>query len=206
MNYNLCNEATPSNLVLASTSQIRRELLARLGIDFVVIPADLDETPYPSETPKALVKRLSRAKAEAVRSKAPEAFVLGSDQVAVCAGHIASKPGNRTTAIKDLQRYSGNTVSFYTGLALYCPQTPNSEPRTLWHCDHTRVVFRALSTLEIERYIDRDQPFHCAGAFKMEALGVSLFERIDNQDPTALLGLPLIALCSMLRQAGFKLP
>lgn len=204
VNYNTQQQHEPSQtaLLLASASHGRKALLQRLGLPFDVCPADIDETALPGETPAQLVERLSRAKAQAVRSRFPGHVVIGSDQVAVFEGVATSKPGTRERAHADLSRFAGGAVEFHTGL---CLAGPGDGPGD-YVCDRTTVWFRDLTDAEINRYLDRDQPFDCAGAFRLEALGSSLFDRVISEDPTALLGLPLIALCGLLRKAGFQLP
>lgn len=191
-------------LILASTSRYRRELLERLRVPFEVVRPEVDEIALPNETASDLAMRLARAKAEAVAvamQHTDDAWVLGSDQVAEVDGRVLSKPGGREAAIGQLRAMSGRTVHFHTALCL-----ANADGRSFAGIDQTAVHFRALSDDEIARYIDVEQPFDCAGSFKSEGLGIALFTRIDNHDPTALIGLPLIATCSLLRQAGFALP
>lgn len=189
-------------LVLASTSRYRRELLERLRLPFGVARPDSDETARPDESPRALAIRLAQAKAEAIaHALEGDACALGSDQVAEVEGRALGKPGGRAAAIAQLQAMSGRTVRFHTAVCL-----AHADGRILAGIDLTEVRMRALATAEIERYVDAEQPFDCAGSFKCEGLGITLFERIDTQDPTALVGLPLIATCALLRQAGFNLP
>ncbi len=189
-------------LVLASTSRYRRELLERLGLRFEVARPDVDEAALPGETPRDLAIRLAQAKAEAVaRQRSDGAWALGSDQVADVEGRALGKPGGRAAAIEQLRAMSGSVVRFHTALCL-----AHADGRLHADCDLTEVHVRNLSDAEIERYVDAEQPFDCAGSFKSEGLGITLFERIDNRDPTALIGLPLIATCQLLRAAGFALP
>ncbi|TDK26049.1 septum formation inhibitor Maf [Luteimonas aestuarii] len=188
-------------LVLASTSPYRRELLSRLRLPFDVARPDVDETPLAGEMPAALALRLAAAKAAAIASSRPDAWVIGSDQVATFDGRTLGKPGGRDAAIAQLQAASGREVHFLTAAAL---AQGASEP-TL-HLDTTHVRFRILTPVEIARYVDAEQPFDCAGSFKCEGLGITLFEAIETQDPSALVGLPLIATARLLRQAGFALP
>ena len=191
-----------SRLILASTSLYRRELLARLRLPFDVARPEVDETPRPNEPPRDLAIRLARAKACAVATRqTDDAWALGSDQVAELDGSPLGKPGGRDAAIAQLQAMRCHQVRFHTALCLAHP-----DGRSFSEVDLTKVHFRALGDTEIARYVDAEQPFDCAGSFKCEGLGISLFERIDNQDPTALVGLPLIATCRLLRQAGFALP
>ena len=189
-------------LVLASTSRYRRELLQRLRLPFDVARPQVDETALPGEAPQALAIRLAAAKARAVAATLEDdCWALGSDQVADLAGRALGKPGQRAAAIAQLQAMAGATVQFHTALCL-----AHRDGRTLAAIDLTCVQFRRLGDAEIERYVDAEQPFDCAGSFKSEGLGIALFEAIDNRDPTALIGLPLIATCGLLRQAGFPLP
>jgi septum formation protein len=196
-------ERTPA-LVLASTSRYRRELLARLVTDFRVIAPEVDETPLKNEAPLALAVRLAEAKALAVARSAPGAIVIGSDQVAELDGRAVGKSGSREAAIAQLAASSGRTLAFHTAIAVV--DARRSPPAIRAACDRTEVVFRTLSADEIERYVDRENPIDCAGSFKAEAAGIALFERIRSEDPTALIGLPLIALAKLLRAAGFTLP
>lgn len=189
-------------LVLASTSRYRRELLARLGLRFEVARPDVDEAALPGESPRKLAVRLAQAKAQAVANpRSDGAWALGSDQVADVEGQALGKPGGRAAAIEQLCSMSGRVVRFHTALCL-----AHADGRLHADCDLTEVHVRNLSDAEIERYVDAEQPFDCAGSFKSEGLGITLFERIDNRDPTALIGLPLIATCKLLRAAGFALP
>jgi len=191
-------------LVLASTSRYRRELLARLVPDFRVIAPDVVETPLADEAPLALAVRLAEAKALAVAKATPGAIVVGSDQVAELDGRPVGKSGSRDAAIAQLVASSGKTIAFHTAIAV--ADTRNSPVAIRAAYDRTEVVFRTLSVEEIARYIDRENPIDCAGSFKAEAAGIALFERIRSEDPTALIGLPLIALAKLLRAAGFTLP
>ncbi len=194
-------------LILASTSRYRRELLERLRLPFDVARPDVDgravdETALPGESPRDLAIRLAEAKARAVaEQQAGDAWTLGSDQAAEVEGRALGKPGGREAAIAQLQSMSGRVVRFHTALCL-----AHADGRAFADIDLTEVRFRELADAEIERYVDAEQPFDCAGSFKSEGLGIVLFERIDNRDPTALVGLPLIATCGLLRKAGFALP
>ena len=191
-----------ARLVLASTSRYRRELLERLRLSFDVARPDVDETASPGESPRNLAIRLAQAKACAVATQlADDAWALGSDQVAEVEGRALGKPGGRAAAIAQLDSMSGRIVRFHTALCL-----AHADGRTFADIDLTEVHFRALTDAEIERYVDAEQPYDCAGSFKSEGLGIALFERIDNRDPSALVGLPLIATCMLLRKAGFALP
>lgn len=189
-------------LVLGSTSQYRRSLLERLGIPFTVAAPDVDEIALPAELPIDLVNRLARAKAESVAQRQSKALVIGSDQLAVCGREVLGKPGSGERAIAQLQQLSGQRVTFYTAVHVINSETGSNEG----HMDATTVHFRPLNEQEIRDYVARDKPYHCAGGFKIEALGVSLFTRVETQDPTALIGLPLIWLSGALRRAGFKVP
>jgi len=191
-----------NRLVLASTSPYRRELLARLRLPFDTDRPEVDETPLPGESPAALARRLAAAKAEAVAARHPGAWVIGSDQVAELDGRAIGKSGNVEAAFAQLRAASGRCVRFHTA---FCLLQAGGAGR-FEHLDLTEVQFRALEDEGIRRYLDAEQPFDCAGSFKCEGLGISLFSAIRNEDPTALIGLPLIALASALRAAGFRLP
>ncbi len=156
----------------------------------------------PGETPPARSARLAAEKARAVARLHPGAVVIGSDQVAVCKGQVLDKPGDEATSWSHLRRLSGQVAEFHTAVAVAGPDPE----RLASFSDLTRVHFRTLSEAEIRRYVSADQPFHCAGAFRSESLGVSLFERLESHDPTGLVGLPLIGLCKALRALGFELP
>ena len=188
-------------LILASTSVYRRELLARLRLPFDVMRPDANETALPGETPRALSQRLAQAKAVVVAALHPHAWVLGSDQVAELDGQALGKPGGRDAAIAQLLAMSGRAVQFHTGVCLSRAGTASRSA-----LDTTTVRFRALAADEIARYVDAEQPYDCAGSFKAEGLGIVLFDAIESQDPTALIGLPLIATARLLRGAGFGLP
>lgn len=192
-------DAAPQ-LVLASTSPYRRALLERLRIEFAVARPEVDESPWPGEAPKALAARLAVAKASAIADRCPGAWVIGSDQVAELAGTALGKSGGRAAAIAQLQAMSGREVAFHTALCL------KRNDAALAALDTTRVRFRQLAIAEIERYVDAEQPFDCAGSFKVEGLGIALFEAVESSDPTALIGLPLIATARLLREAGYRLP
>jgi septum formation protein len=189
-------------LVLGSTSSYRRTLLERLGVPFTVAAPNVDETPLPSEAPIDLVHRLARAKAEAVAQKQAKSLVIGSDQLAVCGREVLGKPGSGERAIAQLRQLSGQRVTFYTAVHVVNSDSGSNEG----HLDATTVHFRSLSDEEIKNYVARDKPYHCAGGFKIESLGVALFTRVESQDPTALVGLPLIWLAGSLRRHGFKVP
>jgi len=187
--------------VLGSTSRYRRELLERLRIPFAVTAPDVDETPQPGEAPQALARRLALAKARAVAALHPESVVIGSDQVADLAGQPLGKPGEHARAVAQLRQMRGQTVIFQTALAVVCLASGFEQVDLA----EVRVVFRELSDDEIEAYLLAEQPYDCAGSAKSEGLGIALLESIDNDDPTALIGLPLIRTARLLRQAGVKL-
>jgi len=193
---------TMRRLVLASTSPFRRELLGRLGLPFEVAAPNIDESRLPGESPEALVLRLSEAKARAVAAQLPDGLVIGSDQAAVIDGEVLGKPGNREGAIEQLTRASGRRVTFLTGLSLV--DATSRRAHTL--CEHFHVYFRTLSAEQIARYVDREEPFNCAGSFKSEGYGITLFDRLEGDDPNALVGLPLIRLVDLLRAEGIALP
>ena len=186
------------SLILASTSPFRRDLLARLGLPFTVQTPDTDETPQPGEDALALVARLATRKAQAVARHHPETLIIGSDQAAVLDDEIIGKPDDHERAVAQLRRASGRTVTFYTGLCLLDSASGQQQIAV----EPFRVVFRTLSDPQIERYLRREQPYHCAGSFKSEGLGIALFERLEGDDPTSLIGLPLIRLIRMLEAAG----
>ncbi len=192
----------PKRLILASTSRYRRELLQRLGLAFFCEAPDVDETPLAGEAPAQLAARLARAKAEAVRARHMDSFVIGSDQVAELKGQSLGKPGDHAAAVRQLRVCQGQEVIFHTAV---CVLDAHTDVRHAF-VDETRVIFRQLSGDEIERYLDVERPYDCAGSFKSEGLGVTLFESIHNVDPTALIGLPLIALAHALRACGYRLP
>lgn len=196
----MTSDRMTSRLVLASTSRYRRELLERLRLPFDVARPDVDETPRAGEAPEALAARLADAKASAI-AVTQDAWVIGSDQVAELDGRPLGKPGDRANATAQLASMTGRAVVFHTALCLR-----HADGRRHAACDRTIVRFRALSADEIERYIDAEQPFDCAGSFKSEGLGITLFDAIETVDPTALIGLPLIATARLLREAGFQLP
>lgn len=187
-------------LILASTSRYRRELLQRLRLPFAIEAPYTDETPLPGEAPAALALRLALAKAQAVAAQQPTAVVIGSDQVADLHGEPIGKPGDFERAAQQLRRMSGQQVVFQTAVAVV--RRDLGFERAL--LAPVTVSFRTLSDAEIERYLTLDQPFDCAGSAKSESLGVALLERIDSDDPTALVGLPLMRTCSLLREAGIN--
>jgi septum formation protein len=196
------NESLPEQLILASSSKYRIILLQRLGIPFTCQSPEIDETSHNRESPSGLVERLAAGKAETASHKHPQAVVIGSDQLAVFNGRIIGKPGTYEVAQQHLETFSGQVVEFLTAVSVQCRESGFAEQ----HTDRTRVSFRSLQPDEIERYLEREKPFDCAGAFKAESLGITLFEHISSEDPTALVGLPLIRTAEMLRRAGFQLP
>jgi septum formation protein len=191
----------PRPLILGSTSRYRRELLERLHLPFEVQAPQVDETPLPGEPPETLARRLALAKARAVAARHPQAVVIGSDQVADLAGEPLGKPGTHARAVEQLQRMRGRTVIFQTALSVVC-QASGFEMSDL---AAVQVRFRALTDAEIETYLRLEEPYDCAGSAKSEGLGIALLESIDNDDPTALIGLPLIRTASLLRAAGLPL-
>jgi septum formation protein len=188
-------------LILGSTSRYRRELLQRLQVPFDVAAPDVDETPLPGETPRALAERLALAKARAVASAFPRAVVIGSDQVADLNGLALGKPGSHERAVLQLRQMRGQTVVFQTAVAVVCGESgfEQSGLAAVW------VRFRDLSDSEIENYLRAEQPYDCAGSAKSEGLGIALLESIESDDPTALVGLPLIRTCKMIQAAGVVL-
>jgi 7-methyl-GTP pyrophosphatase len=189
-------------LILASTSPYRRDLLARLGLHFIVAAPHTDETPRPGENPEQLCLRLAEDKARSVAPSHPGALVIGSDQVAVLAGQILGKPGSHEVARLQLRSASGRAVVFLTALCLLNSVAQRAQADIVPY----RVLFRSLTDEEIERYLRRERPYNCAGAIKSEGLGIALIERMEGADPTALVGLPLIRLVSMLREEGIHVP
>ncbi|WP_427854562.1 Maf family protein [Halomonas dongshanensis] len=189
---------TPSRLVLASSSRFRKGLLERLELPFECASPDIDETPQPDEAPTALVHRLALSKAQALAERYPDHLIIGSDQIALFGNDILGKPHTEARAIENLTRFSGQTVTFLTGLALLDSRNQTHQLTA----ERFEVTFRHLSDREISYYVHKEQPLDSAGSFRMEGLGIALFERLEGRDPNALIGLPLIALCDMLRQAG----
>lgn len=188
-------------LILASSSPFRRELLSRLMFPFDVVVPDVDETPRQHESPQALVERLAIAKAQIVATKHPGALVIGSDQVAVHNGEIVGKPHTHERAVQQLRTASGRTVMLYTGLAL----VNSSSGRVQSEVVPYGVTFRTLTDRQIENYLHKEQPYHCAGSVKSEGLGVALLERFEGEDPATLIGLPLIRLIRMLENEGLPI-
>lgn len=202
MNNHRKHQPSPDHLVLASTSIYRRQLLERLRLPFNVHAPGIDETPLPNEDVVSLVHRLAKQKAQAAAARYPDSIIIGSDQAAVRGLQILGKPGTVETAFAQLKAASGSQVIFHTAVHVIDPHHQRHEA----YIDATIVRFRVLSDEEISRYIATENPLDCAGSFKAEALGISLFERIDSQDPTALTGLPLIWLSGALRRAGLSIP
>ena len=189
-------------LVLGSTSPFRRELLARLGLDFITERPDVDESRGDGEDADALVRRLSLAKAQAVARRHPGALIIGSDQVASLDGRILGKPGGFDGAVAQLSAMSGRSVTFHTGLCLLNA----ASGRIQLEVEHYRVDFRRLDAEQISRYVAREQPYECAGSFKSEGYGIVLFRAMEGRDPNSLVGLPLMALIDMLAAEGVVLP
>lgn len=190
---------TRPTLILGSSSPYRRELLARLNIPFEVATPDIDETPLPGESPEATALRLSRLKAEAIAARHPGALVIGSDQVCTLDGMQIGKPGNHEKALAQLQLMRGKTVTFHSALCLLDSRTGVAQLTDV----QTQVTFRQLTDTELDTYLRIETPYDCAGSAKAEGLGIALLSRVESDDPTALIGLPLIALTGMLRQAGY---
>lgn len=195
-------ETRDRRLILGSTSRYRRGLLDRLKLGFDVVAPEVDETPQPGESPRDLAIRLALAKARAVARKHPQAVVIGSDQVADLDGEPLGKPGTHDRAVDQLRRMRGRTVIFQTALAVVCAAS-GFEQQDL---APVRVEFRDLTDAEIETYLRLEEPYDCAGSARSEGLGVALLDAIHSDDPTALVGLPLIRTCRMLRAAGLRIP
>lgn len=189
-------------LVLGSTSPFRKELLDRFRLTFIIDSPDIDETPLENESPEDFVKRLSLEKAKVVATRHPDALIIASDQCSILSGTIRGKPGNHENAVKQLTESSGKRVSFLTGLCLY----DSSDDTYQLDLVPFHVDFRTLEATEIESYLRAEEPYFCAGSFKSEGHGVTLFKRMQGDDPTALIGLPLIRLSEMLREKGVFLP
>ncbi len=194
---------TPSSrLVLASSSTYRKALIARLGLDCRTAIPDIDERALPAEAPAATALRLAQTKARKIAEHEPTALIIGSDQVAVLEDQLIGKPGSHAAAVLQLQTMSGKTVVFHTALCLL-----NSETHVVQLANvPTTVRFRKLDDAQIERYLQQDQPYDCAGSAKIEALGITLVEQVESDDPTALIGLPLITLVTMLQKEGIPIP
>ena len=191
---------TMPTLVLASTSPFRQQLLRRLELPFETAAPEVDESPLPAEAPQHLVARLAEAKARAARQRFPDALIIGSDQVAVIDGDVLGKPGTHAGAVAQLHRASGRRVDFLTGLCLF--NSRSGQARTV--VEPFAVVFRALSDETVQRYLERERPYHCAGSFKSEGLGIALFEKLVGDDPNTLIGLPLIRLVDLLEAEGIR--
>ena len=187
-------------LILASTSPYRKALLERLQVDFQCAAPDVDESPLAGESVENMVVRLAKLKAEAVAAIHPDALIIGSDQSAVLEGEILTKSGNFDNAVRQLQKASGKRVVFQTGLCLLNSASGNTQTA----CIPYTVVFKPLTQAMIEHYVQKEQPYNCAGSFKSEGLGIALFERFEGEDPNALIGLPLIKLAEMLNNEGFS--
>ena len=190
--------AQPRQLLLASGSRYRRELLERLGLQFEAASPQCDETPLPGETAPETASRLSVLKARSLQERFPDALIIGSDQVASSAGERLGKPGDHATAARQLRSLSGKSADFHTAVALLDARKDQVQSRVV----PCRVLFRKLTEKRIEAYLRREQPFDCAASAKVEGLGIALIERIETEDPTSLIGLPLIALTEMLEHAG----
>jgi septum formation protein len=191
-------------LILASSSSYRRELLSRLNLPFEAIASHIDETPLPGEAPAATALRLAKEKARAVAAQAPGALVIGSDQVATLDGEQIGKPGSHAAALAQLQKMRGRQVVFHTALCLWDARAAAPEGAAQLEDVQVTVTFRDLPDAELDAYLRIEQPYDCAGSAKNEGLGIAILERIDNADPTALTGMPLIALTTMLRRAGVR--
>lgn len=187
-------------LILASTSPFRRTILEKIQVPFDAISPNCDETPQENESPTALVTRLAEQKARSCHVQDPNHLIIGSDQVCVINGQIIGKPLTREKAIIQLQKASGQIITFYTGLSLLNTTTMTAE--TL--CEEFHVHFRQLTLQQIENYVDKEMPLYCAGSFKCEGLGIALFDRLEGKDPNALIGLPLISLIDMLDRQSFS--
>lgn len=201
MNATTSPSSASRPVILGSTSRYRHELLSRLHIPFTAERPDVDESPHPGEAPAALAARLALAKAREVAARFEQAVVIGSDQVADLDGEPLGKPGTHARAVEQLRRMRGRAVVFQTAVAVVCLATGFQQQDLA----AVRVQFRDLSDDDIERYLLAEQPYDCAGSARSEGLGIALLERIDNDDPSALVGLPLIRTCRMLRAAGVKL-
>ncbi len=185
-------------LVLGSTSVFRQAILEKLNLPFQTAKPNIDETALADESPQVLVERLAIEKAKAVTQEFPDALIIGSDQVAVCEGEILGKPHNFENGVKQLQKFSNKSVTFYTGLCVY----DSKNDKTISLVEPFIVHFNSLSPSEIENYLKTEKPYNCAGSFKSEALGICLFKKLEGDDPNTLIGLPLIKLVSLLKQHG----
>ena len=189
-----------TQLILASSSPFRRQILDKLQIDYTCISPDIDESKLDKETPEQLVKRLAENKALKVADEVSQGLIIGSDQVAVLDDEVLGKPHTHENAVLQLKKLSGNTVTFLTGLALHNSKTGNTKPELV----PFKVVFRDLTDEMIENYLRAEAPYNCAGSFKSEALGIVLFDKLEGEDPNTLIGLPLIRLVRMLENEGFN--
>jgi septum formation protein len=194
--------ALPREIVLASSSSYRKALIGRLGLVCMTITPDIDESALPGESPVATATRLAQAKARKVATNKPEALIIGSDQVALLDNAVLGKPGTHESAVRQLRLMSGKTTVFHTAICLYDAASDEMQCANV----PTTVQMRELSDETIERYLHQDQPYDCAGSAKIESLGIALVEKVESDDPTALIGLPLITLVSMLKRAGITLP
>jgi septum formation protein len=192
--------AQPRRVVLASTSRYRKELLERLGIAFEVAAPQVDERPLGTEAPEQTALRLAALKAQAVRLAHRDALIIGSDQVATQGGRVLGKPGDHATAVRQLRSVSGKSADFHTAVALLDAANGSVQTRVV----PCRVHFRAFDDARVERYLEKEKPYDCAGSAKVEGLGIALIARIDTEDPTSIIGLPLIALTEMLERAGLS--
>lgn len=190
------------SIVLASTSPFRKVLLEKLHLEFLQDKPLIDESSLSGESPKDMVVRLAKAKAEKFQNQYPQHIIIASDQSAVFAGQPIGKPADKTDAIKQLNQFSGQTITFYTAMCVINTQSK----QTFEYVDTTQVHFRTLSTEVIEAYLEIEQPYNCAGSFKSEGLGVTLFKKIESRDPNALIGLPLMALTDIFYEMGYPLP
>jgi MAF protein len=188
-------------LVLASTSPFRKAILEKLGVPFETLAPNIDETVRVDEIPEQLVARLAEEKARSVAEHVNQALVIGSDQISVVDGKILGKPGSHDNAVQQLRRASGKRVSFLTGLCVYNTESKRCQVEVV----PFNVIFRQLTDSQIENYLNKEQPYHCAGSFKSEGLGIALFERLEGEDPNTLIGLPLIRLIRMLESEGFPI-
>ncbi|MGG4610213.1 Maf family protein [Providencia sp. Me31A] len=186
------------SIILASTSAFRQTLLKKLGLPFLAVPPNIDESSILQESAQALVMRLSHEKAQALANQYPQHLIIGSDQVCVIDGKIVGKPHHFDNAFKQLKAASGNKITFYTGLCLLDTETGKFNVQ----CELFDVYFRQLSDNEITNYLHKEEPYQCAGSFKSEGLGISLFEKLSGRDPNTLIGLPIILLLEMLRHHG----
>ncbi|AYA39925.1 septum formation inhibitor Maf [Xenorhabdus nematophila] len=187
-------------IVLSSTSVYRRQLLEKIGLPFTCASPDIDESPQENENPEQLVMRLSYSKATALQKDYSNHLIIGSDQICVLGNKITGKPYNFANAFAQLKKASGNCVTFYTGITLFNSKTGNADTR----CELFHVYFRDLSETEITNYLNKEEPFNCAGSFKSEGLGITLFEKLNGRDPNTLIGLPLITLTEMLIRQGIN--